>query len=326
MSAPRNPPPDFRVPFRAVAFPEGAVPYSGDLSFSEDDLAHALFTTGRAPGDEISHGRSSVYEWLHRTSLIPAYVRRTYWAGLVRSDLALTLDRSELVGVSYALGQAMAAIFCRTQLGVSHLLHIDRYSGQYNVRFGQTRRRSDLFGTSARGWVVAEAKGRSGSLPEELRRTLEAQKRSVSEIEGKPPWVALGCVAFFPQRAGAMQLRAFDPSKEAEEPIVLDVTRDRFVLAYYLPFLRVFDFGNQEQDEVFQSATFANFGLRVKLPLVLVERLRRAESGQLEGLSRDVQGALNEVHSRELGVFPDGSVMETDWQSSIERQDWSGFE
>ena len=49
----------------------------GTLSFTTDDLAHALFATGRAPGDQWAHSMASVWEWIHRTSLIPAYIRRT---------------------------------------------------------------------------------------------------------------------------------------------------------------------------------------------------------------------------------------------------------
>src|SRR4051794_38104598 len=112
----------FEVPYRALAFPPGAVPVTGSLTFTADDLAHALFATGRAPGDERAHGTASVYEWLHRTSLVPAYVRRRYGGALVRSSLALSLDRSESVSLSYALGQAMTAIFCRTQLSVDFLM------------------------------------------------------------------------------------------------------------------------------------------------------------------------------------------------------------
>ncbi|MER5266763.1 hypothetical protein ABTZ99_32190 [Actinosynnema sp. NPDC002837] len=314
------------MPFRAFAFPAGVVPHRDFLQFSANDLAHALFMTGRAPGDEFAHGKSSVYEWLHRASLIPAYVRRTYGAELVRSDLALTLDRSESAAVSYALGQAMTAIFCRTQLGVSHLLHVDRYSAEYGVRFGAARRRADLFGISPRGWVVAEAKGRSGRVPLEVRRALEAQKRSVSAVEGKPPWVALGCVAHFPRRNGPLHLEAFDPDADDVEAVALDVTRDRFMLAYYSPFLRALEIGTPGQDEDYQFAEIASLGIRVGLPISLVVRLRRAESDELDGLSVDVEDLLEELRSRRVGVLPDGSLVETDWQGSLDRRDRDRFE
>ncbi|OXM57685.1 hypothetical protein CFP71_06785 [Amycolatopsis thailandensis] len=246
-------------------------------------------------------------------SMIPAYLERTFNADLIRSSLALSLDRSESVAISYALGQAMTSIFCREQLGVTHLLHVDRYAPQYHLRFGGTRR-ADLFGPSPNGWVVAEAKGRSGSVPLELRRTLVAQKRSVSEIEGKPPWVAVGCVAYFPQRNGAMQVDAFDPVKDIDEPSFFDVERDDYLLSYYRPFLRVLESGEREERGAFEAVEFPDFGVRVGVPARLVERLRRAESEEVDGLADDVSGILDDVHSREIGVLPDGCVIETDWQ------------
>ncbi|PKW14964.1 hypothetical protein A8926_2621 [Saccharopolyspora spinosa] len=44
------PPLDFEVPYSALAFPPGTVPRSGVLTFSVDDLAHALIVTGRLRG------------------------------------------------------------------------------------------------------------------------------------------------------------------------------------------------------------------------------------------------------------------------------------
>ncbi|MDQ3790001.1 MAG: hypothetical protein M3422_22510, partial [Actinomycetota bacterium] len=294
-------------------FPAGVVPTAGGLTFSQDDLAHALFTTGRAPGDEYAFGNLSVHEWRHRTALVPAYVRRTYGAGLVRSDLALTLDRSEVVALSYALGQAMTAIFCRTQLGVTHLLHMDRYAGHYGVAFGATRRRADLFGTASKRWVVAEAKGRTGSVSKELRRKLVSQKRSVATIEGVAPWITLGCVALFPRRDGPMRLEAFDPEEDAEDAIALNVTRDRFMLAYYAPFLRVLDVAGQGRDDFFYTAELDESGVRVRLAVSIVDRVRRALD-QPQGLYGDVLVMLEELQALQLGALPDGSVIEANWQ------------
>lgn len=98
---PALPTPLFSAPYRAHHFPPGTVPPYGDLDFTTDDLAHALFVTGRAPGDRYAFAAASFWEFVHRTSIIPSYIR---WRGgqLLRSRLAMELDRSEKVGLSYA--------------------------------------------------------------------------------------------------------------------------------------------------------------------------------------------------------------------------------
>lgn len=94
---------------------------AGRLDFTEADLAHSLFSTGRAPGDWGRYGVSSFFEWVHRTSLIRAHVRSGGGA-LKRSKLTLSLDCSEKVALSHALGQLMTSIFCEQVLGTSYLL------------------------------------------------------------------------------------------------------------------------------------------------------------------------------------------------------------
>lgn len=338
----RIPPPDFEANYRAWGFPAGTVSSYGTLQFSPNDLAHALFATGRAPGDQKLYGTASVWEFLHRTSLIPAYVRRNFRGKLVRSRLALDLDRSELVGLSYALGQAVTGVFCRTELSVTPLMHVDRYANQYGVVFGQTRKRADLFGLTPQGWVVAEAKGRSRSMETSLRQKLIAQKRSITSIQGAPPWLALGCVASFPVPAAGMQIDAFDPEEDSDEAIALNVTLDRYMLAYYLPFLNAIDLGEPDQAPVqfessrfelgepgqplgrFVSARFDDVGVRIGLLRVIADRVRRASTGELEGLYAELQAILADSLSRDIGMFPDGTIVETYWNDAISVSDWQG--
>lgn len=82
----------------------GSVGKTGTLGSTVNDLAHALFATGRAPGDQARFGDASFWEFVHRASLIPASVRINSSGRLVKSALALELDRSEKVALSYALG------------------------------------------------------------------------------------------------------------------------------------------------------------------------------------------------------------------------------
>lgn len=315
----------FTVPYRAQRFPAEVIDKAGSLTFTADGLAHALFATGRAPGDQLAYGAASVWEWVHRTSLIPAYIRRAPGGSLVRSQLALDLDRSEKVAVSYALGQALTGIFCEEMLSVRFLMHIDRYAARFGVTFGATRRRADLFGQDADGgWVIAEAKGRSNSMEDELRQTLVAQKRSIALVNGAPPTLALGCVASFPPKSKALRIDAFDPDKDSIEPIDLNIDLDRYLLAYYEPFVAAIDSGEQDDlgvsDPQIISARLPTAGLRVGLLRSIAERVRAAIRGEINGLAEYVKSTLDQTDN--LPGFPDGTIVETDWGASLAISDW----
>jgi hypothetical protein len=321
-------PPQFVAPFSTRRFPPGIVPYNGSLQFSTDDLAHALFTTGRAPGDQVRYGDASLWELIHRTSIIPAYIRRQPYGELVRSSLVQLLDRSELVGLSYALGMALTAIFCRLRLSVIHLMHIDRYAGQYQVTFGAGRKRADLIGPTINGWVVAEAKGRSRAAERELRTKLEEQKRSVTSVAGQPPWLALGCVASFPIREGGLRVDAFDPAEDAKESVRYDrIDLDRFLFAYYLPFVSAVDAGNPADDiadpHAIEAAGFGPIGITLGL-LRPIADLTREYIGRnnMSGYAERIREILQE--RSDIGSesnFPDGSVVLTKWAEAMQRPD-----
>lgn len=323
-------PPDFVVEYKALRFPQGTIPWYGTMRFTENDLAHALFTTGRAPGDQSRFGDLSIWEFLHRTSLIPAYVRRRPYGELVRSDLVQLLDRSELVGVSYALGMALTTVFCRTQLKVNYLLHVDRYADQHRVLFNATtRRRADLIGQSAGEWIVAEAKGRSRTPESQLRTKLEEQKRSVASVESRPPTLALGCVAYFPEPAGGIRLDAYDPSKDAEDAVRYDdIDADRYLFAYYVPFVRAIGFGDSTDDLAdthdVEAASFGSFGMSIGL-LRPIADLTRVYAGRnnLDGYARRIEEILAQqsANQRSAGMFSDGSIIATRWTEAIQGTD-----
>lgn len=241
---------------------------------------------------------------------------------LVRSRLAMELDRSEKVGLSYALGQAMTDIVCRQVLRVNWLMHIERYAYRYGVRFGTTRIRPDLFGWSPAGWVVAEAKGRSGGMESALPGKMVAQKRSVASIQGAAPDIALGCVASFPPRSEVLHLDAFDPTEAAIEAVDLDeITLDRMVQAYYEPFLSALQVGQIESANDGRTiARFADFGVRIGLSSSILERLQSGVESVDSDLASDVAGLLN-ASGAVAGEFGDGTVVETAWTDALYIQD-----
>lgn len=317
--------PSFEVNYNAYAFPT-SVDSRGQLSFRAEELAHALFTTGRAPGDRYRYGSASTWEWLYRTSLIPAYIRRRPYGALTRSRLAHELDRSELVGLSYALGTAMTTIFCRQVLDVSYLLHIDRYASTYGIVFGTGRKRADLFGRAPSGWVVAEAKGRSRAMARTLPEKLREQKRSVLSIDSDPPWLALGCVASFPTGHNLV-VDAFDPDEPAEDAIRLDhVTWDRYLYAYYQPFINALQSGDRLQDtsvEVpFETVNFGGFRVQLGLLRGVADLAREVPANDPVGFGERVAEMLSSARERQIPMFPDGSIIQTDWTEAIQTQDW----
>ncbi|RVX44906.1 hypothetical protein EDD27_7673 [Nonomuraea polychroma] len=319
----------FQVSYNATAFDASVYP-SGLLTFTADHLAHALFVTGRAPGDRVRYGFASVWEWLHRTAIIPAYIRRrTVNSRLVRSSLALELDRSEKGAISYALGQAMTGVFSEQVLLVPFLMHVDRYAHRYRATFAATRKRADLFGRRASGWVVAEAKGRSGDMPSDLQDKLVAQKRSIKSIGGIPPEVAYGCVASFPKgqySRDSLRVDAFDPIDNEVEAIDLVVDLNQFILTYYEPFMAALAFGETgESDDIFVSALYRQFGIRLGVLRPIVNRVRQATDGELSGLYDDILQILANREEYAPFSFLDGTTIETDWEEALALNDWEYY-
>lgn len=333
--------PRISVPYSAVRFPSGVLPVNDrSLEFTTADLAHALFATGRAPGDRLKYGKASVWEWLHRASLIPAYLRRHYDASLRRSRLATELDRSELAAVSYAIGQAATGIFCNQKLGVSHVLHVDRYAHSEGVQFiPRTRQRPDLFGLSANGWIVAEAKGRTRGVTSEAIAKIAEQKRVIGSIGGQAPYLTIGCIASFPPPLDAMRLDAIDPIEERPELINIPMNLDQFMLSYYSPLLDLIDSGGAvEVSDDYISGRFVDLRLEVLLRGEVYRQVRRAQEIGESGLFAAIQGELGPLGpqgaqaatgrapdvveapftSEEFGTERvDGSIFVADWGDEI---------
>lgn len=310
----------FFVPFKSESFPPRFGNRSGVLTFTASDLAHSLFVTGRAPGDQKLFGDASVWEWIHRSSLIPAYVRRSPAGRLFRSDLALTLDRSEKVALSYALGQAMTGVFCRQVLGVPLLLHVDRYQSRWRVDLGGSRKRPDLFGRlGPAAWVVAEAKGRSNAAEASLGTALVAQKNVIKTVAGHKPVVLMGCVASFPAPApgivGSMRVDAVDPEPDPEGDEV-EIDEARYLVAYYEPFIRAVEGGIGVPDSRDGGSRALGNGVTVGLREDLYEVLTSLEGSDLVN-AYDSLDLVPSNEQAELGWRSDGTQVTTNWEPSF---------
>lgn len=303
----------FRADFAARSFPAGSgVPDHGYLRFTEADLMHALFVTGRASGDEWLHGSLSLFEWLHRAAVVPAYLADVR-GRVCRTALADSLDRSEKVNLSYAIGQAGTGLFAQQRLGVTRLLHLDRYGLTHGVQLLPTRRRPDLFGLGSGGWVIAESKGLSNPTNLTYARTAKTQAALVSSVGGVSPWCRAGIVTYFDHPSRSMNLIAVDPDEDELARDLPSVTKERFDYAYYAAFMSAL--GRQAdvaivQDTRYRIRQFEGVGLTLGLRADLYERMqgatgRRAISISEEELVVDGQSMADQR--------ADGSLLHVDW-------------
>lgn len=310
----------------AALFPAGAgVPVKQELSVLPEDLARALFITGRAPHDRAKHGRSSAYEWCHRVAVLPAYLS---WSDdpvprITRTDLAHELDPSEKGMLSYTLGQAMCQIFAERQLFVRFFMHVARYASAYKLTFAPGQSRADFFGElTDGGYVVAEAKGRSGRLTRDLRETMEEQKRTIKTIKGEAPKIVYASAVHFPLPRGPMHLLAIDPDEAALRAVDLPVDPDLHVLAYYTPFLDAF--AHQEPLILgdYVVASFAALGVTLGLLVPVLQRVERAaRRNETAGLRDDILRLLAR-HRPRLGrtLYRDGTLFAADWTIPEDRR------
>ena len=230
----------------------------------------------------------------------------------------MELDRSEKVALSYALGQAMTGIFCRRVLSVTHLMHVDRYGQRFGVNFGATGKRPDLIGRRSTGWIVAEAKGRSNGMEADLRTKLEAQKRAIASIDGHPPELALGCVASFPSNMNSMFLNVFDPVEDEPESIRIQIDLDRFLLAYYEPFVAAVDAGRStDAPDGYIASEIGPLGLSVGLRESIYGAAKQRTVGQ-GGLRTIVDAALTDLPESALD---DGTYVRVGWDDALTTRD-----
>ena len=178
------------------------------LKFNSNDLAHALFFTGKVndkshlsahpprrwPRVQANKKLQAYLRWelISRYAMVRAYIeprRSTQHSGendLALSPLVENLDGSEKACLSYFLGQAITGIYCYETLDVVQLLHASRaqdyFKGCPDVIF-PTGSRPDLIGIDIRcNGVVAEAKCRTEASKkqlEDLAIAADLQLRSV---------------------------------------------------------------------------------------------------------------------------------------------------
>jgi hypothetical protein len=129
-----------------------------------------------------------------------------------------------------------------------------------------------------------------------------------------------------------MKINAFDPEAEGIEELSIDVNLDRYLLAYYEPFIAALDFGQTDiqtgaGDDAkeltrspYTTSRFQQVGLRVGLLRTIERRVRLAIRGEFAGLGQDI---LSSLADRPSAGFSDGTLIETDREEFITINDWT---
>jgi hypothetical protein len=200
----------------------------------------AAMFVGRRPRDRFRFGLRSLAELTARAGVIYANLAIAD-NRFVRSRVYETADPTEKGRVSYALGQSFMHLFMTSSLGVRYTLHVDVYVHTLGVAWRDDfGRRPDLLGL-ARGWIVAEAKGRSWWLDSRALREASAQKAAISSIQGRPPVAAVASAVHFSR--GSLALAVTDP--EFSDRVDLPIDQLSFVRAFYAPFLEAIGQGDR---------------------------------------------------------------------------------
>ncbi|MGV9313101.1 hypothetical protein ACWDR0_13020, partial [Streptomyces sp. NPDC003691] len=220
------------------------------------------------------------------------------------------------------IGQFMAT-YHRTMIHHPRSFEDTPYASAYNLTFAPGRSRADFFGErTAGGYVVAEAKGRSGPLEKGLREAMEEQKRTVKTIKGAVPKIAYASAVHFSSPHGSMRLTAIDPDAADPRAVDLPVDPDRHVLAYYTPFLDAF--AHQEPLILgdYVVAGFAALGVTVGVLAPVLHRVERAaRRNEIAGLREEILGLLARHRPRqEPTLYIDGTLFAADWTVPQDRR------
>jgi hypothetical protein len=207
----------------------------GVLVTNWDDLLWAALTVGRPNRQYVfQHGMASMYEALFRLSLVRMALEQSGPTAyrLRRTTAAKTLDPSEKGAVNYFLGLAICKLFADKLLQAPWLLHLDVYRPQLNVVL-TGRSRPDLVGEfTTGGWLSLECKGRVSTPSNEDKIKAKEQAERLVSVNGTPPLLHVGAVAYF--RGDVLRFYWRDPPPAANPPRrPIEVSADETVWRYY---------------------------------------------------------------------------------------------
>jgi hypothetical protein len=198
--------------YHAVDFAGGDPLLSGthELEVTWSEINWAAQTVGKAEHDVSMHGLFSVFEATYRTTMVWANLMESAGGRLIKSPAYEALDPSEKGSISYYLGLIFAKLFAFRRLGTPWLLHFDVYREQHDAQL-EGKEKPDLIGLNAAGgWIVYEAKGRTGGFLKSVLDDAKGQVQEISTIGGVEPVLRMGSLVYF--RSDGLHLSVVDPA------------------------------------------------------------------------------------------------------------------
>lgn len=202
-----------------------------NLSVSWQELVWAAITVGK-PGLAylLSHGMHSVSDIIVRSHSVYANLRQNY-SYIEKSSLYERLDPTEKGATSYFMGMMAAKIICARLLDTPYVFHLSMLKSLGGTAVLHTKSQPDLIGCSRKGnWIVAEAKGRTGSLNDDAMKKAKLQTRQLRKINGIFPSLRVAIQAYF---SPELSFEVSDPDEYDEEAADIDFDLKVAIRDYY---------------------------------------------------------------------------------------------
>ncbi len=222
------------VVYRARNFPRHFGPrFIGKhtLDVKWEEMIWAAITMGK-PGVAflLAHGWHSIADMVVRSHTVYASLRRSN-GFFEKSSLYGALDPTEKGATSYFMGMLAAKILGVRLLGVPWLFHLSMLDSLGGYATLASNSEPDLIGlTRSRQWVVAEAKGRTGSFSQSAMTKAKLQTRQLRHINGQLPNLRVAVQAFFNSK---MEWAIDDPDEHNESARDLNFDVDSVFDRYY---------------------------------------------------------------------------------------------
>lgn len=215
---------------------------SGNIDVSWAELAWAAVTYGKDSGCYyLRHPGHSLAEKVYRLFLLYTCLTQT-GSYAFKSILYEGMDPTEKGFASYFLGMTLTKLFAHRFLSTPLLWHVSMASQAISYRPGNSR--PDLIGcrSTLNDWIIAEAKGRSGSFDSAALSNAKGQARMITTVNGQVPRYRFGAESYF---APCLSLQVDDPPSD-DEAVPAEFEINHALNEYYSVFSILKEHGSEE--------------------------------------------------------------------------------